>query len=157
MKSKLRSFACLAASLAGIFSISASAAIPLGENSRVQIGGFIGQGYIKSDGNNYPFQDNQGTFDFREMAFNASTTVGSHLRLGGQLFAQRLGNYGQDQVKIDWMNADYNFRQEFGMRVGRVKYPKGLYGEALDVDVIRPFIFLPMSVYNPVMRDFSSS
>jgi hypothetical protein len=157
MKSKLRSFVCLAASFAGIFSISASAAIPLGENSRVQIGGFISQGYIKSDGNNYPFQDNQGTFDFREMAFNASTTFGSHLRVGGQLFAQRLGNYGDDKVKLDWANADYNFRQEIGVRVGRIKYPKGLYGEALDLDVVRPFIFLPMSIYNPIMRDFSAS
>jgi hypothetical protein len=157
MKSKLRSFVCLAALAAGIIAIPAAAAIPLGENSRVQIGGFISQGYIKSDGNNYPFQDNQGTFDFREMAFNASTTFGSHLRVGGQLFAQRLGNYGDDKVKLDWANADYNFRQEIGVRAGRIKYPKGLYGEALDLDVVRPFIFLPMSVYNPVLRDFSAS
>ena len=59
-------------------------------------------------------------------------------------------------MKLDWAVADYNFRQEFGIRVGRVKYPKGLYGEALDLDVIRPFVFLPMSVYNPVLRDFSA-
>ena len=157
MKSKLRNLVCLAASFAGAFSIPASAAIPLGENSRVQIGGFFSQGYIKSDGNNYPFQDNDGTWDFREMAFNASTTFGSHLRVGGQVFAQRLGNYGEDKVRLDWANADYNFRQEIGVRIGRVKYPKGLYGEALDLDVIRPFIFLPMSVYNPILRDFSSS
>ena len=157
MKSKLRSFACFAALAAGIIAIPAYAAIPLGENSRIQIGGFISQGFAKTDGNNYPFEDNQGTFDFREMAFNASTTFGSHLRVGGQIFAQRLGNYGEDQVKLDWANADYNFRQEFGVRVGRIKYPKGLYGEALDLDVVRPFIFLPISVYNPVMRDFSSS
>lgn len=157
MKSLLRISVGLATLCAASFAIRASAAIPLGENSRVQIGGFISQGYISSDGDNYPFQDNDGTFDFREMAFNASTTFGSHLRVGGQLFAQRLGNYGADQVKLDWANADYNFRQEIGVRVGRIKYPKGLYGEALDLDVIRPFVFLPMSVYNPVLRDFSAS
>jgi hypothetical protein len=157
MKSQLRSFVCLAALLAGMTFISAPAAIPLGENSHIQIGGFLSQGYIKSDGNNYPFEDKDGTFDFREMAFNASATIGAHLRVGGQLFAQRLGNYGDDKVKLDWANADYNFRQEFGLRAGRIKYPKGLYGEALDLDVIRPFIFLPMSVYNPILRDFSAS
>lgn len=157
MKSHLRTLVCLAALLAGMTFISASAAIPLGENSHIQIGGFLSQGYIKSDGNNYPFEDKHGTYDFREMAFNASATVGAHLRIGGQLFAQRLGNYGDDKVKLDWANADYNFRQEFGVRVGRIKYPKGLYGEALDLDVIRPFIFLPMSVYNPILRDFSAS
>lgn len=157
MKSKLRSFVCLAASFAGMISIPAFAAIPLGENSRVQIGGFLSQGYMTSDGNNYPFENNDGTFDFREMGFNASTTFGAHLRVGGQIFAQRLGNYGEDKVKLDWAVADYNFRQEFGIRVGRVKYPKGLYGESLDLDMVRPFIFLPMSLYNPVVRDFNSA
>jgi hypothetical protein len=98
-----------------------------------------------------------GTFDFREMAVNVSTTVGSHLRLGAQGFAQRLGGYGEDKVILDWAVADYNFRQEIGLRVGRVKYPKGLYGEALDLDLVRPFVFLPMSVYNPIMRDYNSS
>jgi hypothetical protein len=140
----------------GAFASLACGAIPIG-NSNVQIGGFFSQGYIASDGNNYPFEDNDGTFDFREMGVNASTTVGAHLRVGGQLFAQRLGDYGDDKVKLDWAVADYNFRQEFGIRLGRVKYPKGLYGEALDLDAIRPFIFLPMSLYNPVVRDFNSA
>jgi hypothetical protein len=140
----------------GLLAGLASGAVPLG-NSNVQIGGFLSQGYIQSDGNNYPFEDKDGTFDFREMGFNASTTVGAHLRVGAQLFAQRLGNYGDDKVKLDWAVADYNFCQQFGIRVGRVKYPKGLYGEALDLDAIRPFIFLPMALYNPILRDFSSA
>ena len=148
--------ALLAFVICGTFASLAHGAIPVG-NSNVQIGGFLSQGYIYSDGNNYPFKDDGGTVDFREMGFNASTTLGAHLRIGGQLFAQRLGNYGNDKVKLDWANADYNFRQEFGVRVGRIKYPKGLYGEALDLDVIRPFVFLPMSVYNPILRDFSAS
>ncbi len=140
----------------GVVAGLTSGAIPLG-NSNVQIGGFLSQGYIQSDGNNYPFEDKDGTFDFREMGINASTTFGAHLRVGGQLFAQRLGNYGDDKVKLDWAVADYNFSQQFGIRVGRVKYPKGLYGEALDLDAVRPFVFLPMSLYNPVLRDFNSA
>jgi len=132
------------------------AAVSIG-NSNVQIGGFFSQGYLKSSKNNFPFEAKDGTWDFREMAVNVSTTVGSHLRVGAQGFAQRLGNYGEDKVKLDWAVADYNFRQEIGVRVGRIKYPKGLYGEALDVDAIRPFIFLPSALYNPVLRDFSAS
>jgi hypothetical protein len=157
MKSKLRSFACLAASVAGILAIPAFAAIPLGENSRVQIGGFFSQGYLYASDNNYPTVDKGGTWDFREMAFNASTTFGSHLRVGAQGFAQKLGSLGGDRVILDWAVADYNFNPAFGIRAGRVKYPKGLYGEALDLDVVRPFVFLPNAVYNPIMRDFSAS
>ncbi len=133
-----------------------TAAVSIG-NSNVQIGGFFSQGYLKSSKNNFPFESKDGTWDFREMAVNVSTTVGSHLRVGAQGFAQRLGNYGEDKVKLDWAVADYNFRQEIGVRAGRIKYPKGLYGEALDVDAIRPFIFLPSALYNPVLRDFSAS
>lgn len=134
----------------------APAAITL-ENSHVQVGGFFSQGYLYSSNNNYPTADKGGTWDFRETAVNVSTTLGSHLRVGAQGFAQRLGALGDDKVKLDWAVADYNFSPLFGVRAGRVKYPKGLYGEALDLDVVRPFVFLPGAVYSPILRDFSAS
>ena len=135
----------------------AEASVSIGSSQNVQIGGFFGQGWLYSSNNNYPTADKGGTWDFREMAVNVSTTFGSHLRVGGQGFAQRLGALGADQVILDWAVADYNFNPALGLRVGRVKYPKGLYGEALDLDVVRPFVFLPGAVYNPVMRDFNAS
>ena len=110
---------------------SAQAAVNVGD---IQIGGFFSQGYMKSTHNNFPVDTKDGTADFREMGFNASTNVGSRLRLGGQLFAQTLGKYGDDKVILDWAIADYNFRPEFGVRVGRVKYPRNLQSDALDLD-----------------------
>lgn len=145
----------LAAFLIG--ALSTRAAVSVGSKGTVQVGGFFSQGYLKSSGNNHPVEAKDGTWDFREMGLNVSTTVGSHIRLGAQGFAQRLGNYGNDKVLLDWAVADYNFRQEIGIRVGRIKYPKGLYGETLDLDALRPSVFLPMGIYNPVLRDFSSS
>ncbi len=143
--------------LTGALSPHASAAIPIGPNSNVQVGGFFSQGYLKTEGNNYPFPAADGTFMFREMGFNASTTFGTHIRAGAQVFAQRLGDYGEDKALLDWAVLDYNFRQEIGVRVGRIKYPRGLYGEVLDLDVVRPFVFLPLTQYSPVLRDFSAS
>lgn len=143
--------------LAAALSPHAVAAIPLGPNSNVQVGGFFSQGYLKTEGNNYPFPAGDGTFMFREMGFNASTTFGTHIRAGAQVFAQRLGDYGEDKALLDWAVLDYNFRQEIGVRVGRIKYPRGLYGEVLDLDVVRPFVFLPLTQYSPVLRDFSAS
>src|SRR5580658_3940938 len=131
-------------------------AIAIGD-SDVQIGGFFSQGWLYSDNNNYPTDDKGGTWDFRQMAFNVSDPIGSHLRVGAQVFEQSFGNIGDDKIILDWAIADYNFNQAFGIRVGRVKYPKGLYGEALDLDSIRPFVFLPGSVYSPILRDFSAS
>ncbi len=130
-----------------------SPAVTLGD---VQIGGFVSQGWLQSWGNNYPVEALDGTFDFREIGLNASYSRGA-LRVGAQVFAQSLGNYGDDEPLLDWAVVDYNVRREFGVRAGRLKYPKGLYGEALDVDAIRPFIFLPSGIYSAVMRDFNSS
>jgi hypothetical protein len=139
-----------------LFSVAARGSVTI-DNSNVQIGGFFSQGYLYSNNNNFPTADEGGTWNFREMAFNVSDTVGDHLRVGAQGFAQSFGNIGNDKVILDWADADYNFNSWFGLRAGRVKYPKGLYGEALDLDAVRPFIFLPGSVYNPILRDFSAS
>ena len=146
----------LIAAIAGVSSPALRGAVAIGDTN-VQIGGFVSQGWLYSSDNNFPTADKGGTWDFREMAVNASTTFGAHLRVGGQLFAQRLGQLGEDKVILDWAVADYNVSPAFGIRVGRVKYPKGLYGEALDLDIVRPFVFLPTAVYNPILRDFSAS
>ncbi|MEO6003844.1 MAG: hypothetical protein ABIZ04_04835 [Opitutus sp.] len=148
----------VACALAGVFAmlVSAAGAVAIG-NSNIQIAGFFSQGWLYNSENNHPTRNDGGTWDFREMALNASTPIGSHLRVGGQVFAQRFGSIGEDKVILDWAVADYNFTPAFGIRVGRVKYPKGLYGEALDLDVVRPFVFLPAAVYSPILRDFSAS
>ena len=155
MKSKLAAIMCLVGGTLVSTSASRASADHAWEN--VVIGGFFSQGYLYSSNNNYPTIDKGGTWDFREMAVNASTTIGSHIRVGAQAFAQRLGELGDDKVILDWAVIDYNFSPAFGIRAGRVKYPKGLYGEALDLDVVRPFVFLPGAVYSPILRDFSAS
>jgi hypothetical protein len=155
MHTKLRTL-ILSLALGAAATLPARAAVTL-DGTNVQVGGFFSQGWLDSTNNNFPTTDNGGTFDFREEGFNVSTTIGSHLRIGAQVFAQRLGDIGGDQVKLDWADADYNFASWFGLRAGRVKFPKGLYGEALDLDMVRPFVFLPSAIYSPILRDFSSS
>ncbi len=157
MKSKFIVIASLATLCAGLLTTRASAAIPLGENSHIQIGGFLSQGYIKSDGNNYPFEDKDGTYDFREMGVQRlrdDRRAPAHRRPAFRAAPRQLR---QRQGEARLGERGLQLPPEFGVRVGRIKYPKGLYGEALDLDVIRPFIFLPMSVYNPILRDFSAS
>jgi hypothetical protein len=147
-----RRLACAALALALL--PAASAAITW---KNIQLGGFFSQGYLDSTNNNYPVDTKDGTFDFREYGLNASTTFGSHFRVGAQAFAQKLGKFGDDKIILDWAVADYNFRQEIGIRIGRVKYPRSLHSDVLDADVLRPFIFLPQTIYDPRLRDFQAS
>ena len=125
--------------------------------SDVQIGGFASQGYLINTGNNdYLGETSDGTFDFREYAVNASYAKGS-FRFGAQAFGQKLGDYGDDKIILDWATIDWQPKQWFGVRAGRVKSPRGLYNEALDVDAIRPFVLMPQSVYDARLRDFNAS
>jgi hypothetical protein len=122
----------------------------------IQFGGFISQGYLKSSANDYLGNTSDGTFDFREYAVNASFATGVW-RVGAQAFGQKLGAYGNDRIALDWATVDYQPEQWFGLRVGRVKTPRGLYNEALDLDSIRPFVLLPQSVYDARLRSFNAA
>lgn len=123
----------------------------------VQLGGFASQGFLINTGNNdYLGETSDGTFDFREYALNASWSKGK-FRVGAQGFGQRLGDYGDDKITLDWAIADYQATQWFGVRAGRVKMPRGLYNEALDIDSVRPFVLLPQSVYDARLRDFNAA
>lgn len=123
----------------------------------VQFGGFASQGYLVNTGDNdYLGDTSDGTFDFREYAVNASYSRGEW-RLGAQVFGQKLGEYGDDKLRLDWATIDYQPKQWLGLRAGRVKMPRGLYNEALDVDSVRPFVLLPQSVYDARLRDFNAS
>lgn len=123
----------------------------------IQFGGFVSQGYLENTGDNdYLGETSEGMYDFREYAANASYAIGEW-RIGAQVFGQKLGNYGNDELSLDWATIDYQPSQWFGVRAGRVKTPRGLYNEALDVDSIRPFVLMPQSVYDARLRDFNAS
>ncbi len=123
----------------------------------IQFGGYLSQGYLDSTNNNYPVDTKSGTFDFREYALNASKTFGTHFRMAAQVFGEKLGKYGDDKPILDWALADYNFRPEIGVQVGRLKFPRSMYSDVLDLDVVRPFVFLPQSMYDNRLRDFQAS
>jgi len=120
--------------------------------------GFVGQGGIINSGNdNYlGGKSSEGTIDFREYGVNASIAY-DKWRVGGQVYGQKLGEYGDDKIKLDWATVDYQAAQWFGVRAGRVKMPRGLYNETLDLDSTRAFVLLPQSVYDARLRDFQSS
>lgn len=144
--------ACVGFAVAGL--VSSPAAVTWHD---VQFGGFLSQGYlVNTGGNDYLGDTSQGTFDFREYAANASYSLGKW-RIGAQVFGQKLGDYGNDRIKLDWASIDYQPFQWFGVRAGRIKMPRGLYNEALDLDSVRPFVLLPQSVYDARLRDFNSA
>ncbi len=119
----------------------------------VEIHGFVSQGYLRSCDNNYWGETDEGTFEFNEIGLNISTNLSDQLRLGLQIFSHDLGDYGDNELEIDWAYADYYYRDWLSLRVGRTKTPVGLYGETRDFDVVNTFVILPQSMYIESFRE----
>ncbi len=120
----------------------------------VETHGFVAQGYIKTDDNNFLANDSSGgTFQYNEIGINFSKKLTNKLRIGLQLFSHDLGDISNNEILLDWAFADYRWRDWLGLRLGRIKAPHGLYNEGRDIDMLRTSIFLPQSVYKELDRD----
>jgi hypothetical protein len=119
----------------------------------LDIHGFISQGGMLSEGNNFFADTKDGTVQFNEFGINVSTELTDRLRTGMQLFSRDLGDLGNNEIMIDWAYGDYRWKDWLGFRSGKIKIPNGLYNETRDVDMLRTNVFLPQSIYPEIMRD----
>lgn len=151
-------FAVLTILVAGLF-LSQSA--PAAQVGGVDIHGFVSQGYLITT-NDVDFmvpETHEGTFEFNEIGINFSSSLpnlSENLSIGAQLMAFDFGDQGNNEVKVDWAYGDYAFKDYLGVRAGIMKIPHGLYNETRKVDMIRPGILLPTSVYPEFLREAMS-
>ena len=125
---------------------------------QVQIHGFLSQGYLISDDNDYLYANtSEGTFQFNEFGVSFSTELSDHLRAGIQLLSRDLGDYGNNKLVVDWASGDYRYRNWFGVRAGILKIDYGLFNLSRDIDAARPPIFLPQTIYPETFRDTTKS
>jgi hypothetical protein len=124
---------------------------------KIDIHGYISQGYLISNRNNFLADTENGTFHFNELGINFSTELTEKIRLGIQFAARDLGDSGNDKVIIDWAYADYQWQDWLGLRLGKIKMPVGFYNKTRDIDMLRTFILLPQGIYLENYRDASTS
>jgi hypothetical protein len=117
----------------------------------LQFHGFASQGYIKSHGNNFYGDSEDGSTDYMEAGLNARWRVNSNLNLAGQIFTRDAGTTDNGNVNIDYLFADYRIIQQtnsgVGARVGRVRNNYGLYNATRDVIFTRSTILSPNAIY----------
>jgi hypothetical protein len=95
----------------------------------VQFHGFASQGFAYSNENNYlTMKTSKGSFAFTDGGVNVSTQLTDKLRVGGQVYVRDIGNLGKWHPQLDWAQADYKFKDWFGIRGGVVKTVFGLHG-----------------------------
>ncbi|MBU1231429.1 MAG: hypothetical protein KKD01_01915 [Proteobacteria bacterium] len=119
----------------------------------IQLHGFLTQGYLESKENNFLGDTKDGTFRLTEIGLNINAHLTEKFRLGGQALYCQLPAGNKGKVRADWLVAEYHFADPFGVRLGKVKMPMGLYNMERDSDFLRPLIFLPQSIYDETRRD----
>lgn len=141
--------------------LAAAQAFEPAEN--VKIHGFVTQGYfLTSDNRLFGHSDSRGgSLGFTEAALNASWMPLANARFAGQVLLRRAGSGQEDAIDLDFGLLDYTLFSSpdllFGVRVGRLKNPFGLYNETRDVLFTRPTILLPQSIYPERTRTLTLS
>ncbi len=113
----------------------------------------LSQGYLQSDTNDWVAKTEGGTFAFNELTANMSYGFTDQFWIGFQLTSRDFGPLMNNTIYLDWITADYSWRDELSIRLGRLKVPFGLYNASRDVDSARIGIFLPGGVYPERGRD----
>ncbi|MGQ0593642.1 MAG: TonB-dependent receptor [Gammaproteobacteria bacterium] len=128
----------------------------------VQVHGFLSQGYFLTTNNNlFGSSERGGSLDFTEIGVNASWRPLPDLLLAAQMLSRRAGEAAEGEPELDFGLLDYTVfstvDRRFGVRVGRVRLPFGLYNDTRDVAFTRPSILLPQSIYFDRTRELAIS
>jgi hypothetical protein len=123
----------------------------------LQIHGFLSQGFVKTSDNRFFGPSDDGSWDFREIAVNASYRMQPDLLFSGQLLSRKAGEMYDGSPRLDYGLVDYTLIMrgdlQAGFRLGRLKNPLGFYNDTRDVPFTRPSIFLPQSIYFDRVRN----
>lgn len=126
-------------------------------DSKVEIHGFGGWAFGDTDGNRFMVGDEDGEYDNADFALNLTAKPYPNLTLVMQIQTKLEESEGADpafqdedvEVDLDYAFAEWFVSDAARFRIGRVKHPYGLYADVFDVGTIRPFYFLPQSIYGP--------
>ncbi|MGJ8687361.1 MAG: hypothetical protein ACSHWQ_07770 [Spongiibacteraceae bacterium] len=121
------------------------------EIADLNIHGFISQGYLKSQGNNFYGESLDGSTDFSEAALSSNWRIDNKFSIAGQIVSRDAGQIDNGGVDVDYLFLDFkaieNSDSGLGLRLGRVRNTFGLYNDTRDTIFTRPTILMPQTVY----------
>ena len=110
----------------------------------VQVHGFGGWSYGRSQDLSFLGATTIGNADNAQFALNVTAKPYERLNIVAQA---NLRSTQANEVDLDYAFAEWVASDRVKLRIGRVKHPLGLYGEIYDVGTVRPFQYLPRSIY----------
>ncbi|MES1999932.1 MAG: hypothetical protein V4446_11520 [Pseudomonadota bacterium] len=126
----------------------------------VQLHGFASQSLIGTDHNNFFGQtQDSASLGFTELGANISWRINPKVQMSAQAISRRAGETDNGTPRLDYATLDLTAYADetsrYGLYLGKIKNPYGLYNETRDVAFARPSILLPQSIYFDRLRNFS--
>ncbi len=142
----------------GLFSFEAAEA---DEEQSIRWHGFLSQGLIATDHNNFFGDSESVSTELTELGIGASWKATPRIHLSAQALYLKAGDSAPDDIKLDFGLIDINLlngaSHGLGVRAGRLKNPYGFYNETRDVMTTRDSILLPESIYPDTLREIYHS
>jgi len=131
-------------------------------SENVSVHGFVNQGVVKTDHNQYLGQSEKVSTSPFEVGLNAYWEASQHISFAAQTVWQRFSNKVDSSVELDYVFGRYEFELYDALNsyieLGRVKVDYGLFNAVRDVPFARPpGLHAPNSVYLLRGRDLMLS
>lgn len=128
----------------------------------MQVHGFITQMAVSTTGNDFgeDSQDHQA-WDHREAGIGLTWRANPDWVVAGQVLARQAGRTDEGSLRLDHLTLSYSTNPDsesrYGVTMGQVKHPYGLFNMTSDVAHTRLGILQPQSIYHYRVRDLSLS
>ena len=109
---------------------------------RISLHGFGHQIYKKTGSNTYLGADSKGSWDDNFLGLVTAITLTDKSKLWAQL--QGASTPDGTDTHFTWFFVDYQFTNQLRGHIGRVKFPLGLYNEAIDTRFLQVSELLPI-------------
>lgn len=121
-------------------------------SENIKMHGFLTQNAFYTSANNfYGESEDQVSTGLTEIGLNLSYQALDNLNFSFQGLYRRAGKVDSGSLNLDYGFADITLKNyqhgQWGLRLGRVKNPLGLYNETRDVAFTTPSIILPQGIY----------
>lgn len=138
-----------------VFLGSAQTALAGNWVEKVEIHGFGDWSYGQTSGENtYLHATPEGSWDFVDfsLALRAELTKALSVSMQANWNSGERGLREDDQgerTRLELAFVSWTVTEQATLRFGRARIPFGVYGELFHAGVVRPFVYLPQSVYGP--------
>ncbi len=123
------------------------------EINNLSVRGFLSQGFIHTNGNNYLGETQSGSFDFGEAGLNILYRPFNRVYWASQFSIRNIGDHesGEEDFRIDYGLINFHLtssnQYDANIKLGRFKYFYGLYSDIQDTPTAIPGVLPAQTMY----------